>query len=184
MAGGVCGSAYDGVDVQAGEVNQEKRNSTGHLFKALKLRSNCEATMDGFDQNKFHWKRILVIMTIMTLISYLMGKMPSRESQLKNAVVAYSKTCPVYFENGLSLDSVNLSPSAQLNYYFSDKTSIGENLDSTQFVTMVKHFYQTTSDNNAFTRFLNDGYKLNFMLLKKDSSVLQIKLDSKKYILQ
>lgn len=134
--------------------------------------------MDGFDQNKFHWKRILVIMTIMTLISYFMGKMPSRESQLKNAVIEYSKTCPVYFENGLSLDSVNLFPPGQLNYYFSYKTSIGENFDSTQFITMVKHFYKTTSDNTDFTKFLNDGYKLNFMLLGKDSSVLQIKLDS------
>ncbi len=65
MVGGVCGSAYDGVDVQAGEVTQEKQNSTGHLLKALKLINNCEATMDGFDQNKFHWKRILPIRIIL-----------------------------------------------------------------------------------------------------------------------
>ncbi len=71
--------------------------------------------MVAFDQNKFHWKRILIIMVVMTLISYFMGKMPSRESQLKDAVNEYSKNCPVYFENGLSLDNVNLVHPMDLN---------------------------------------------------------------------
>ena len=110
-----------------------------------------------------------------------MGKMPTRESQLKAAVNEYSKNCPVYFENGLSLDSINLGQPSDLNYYLSDKTSADEHIDSTHFVTMMTHFYKEKSVDPDFKRFLNLGYKINFILFRKDSSVIQLKLDLKTF---
>lgn len=135
--------------------------------------------MIGLDQNKYHWKRILMIMVIMTLISYFMGRMPTRDSQFRDAINEYAKHCPVYFENGLTLDSVNMDQPKDLNYYFSDNSGVGENYDSTQFVRMMRQFYRTRLDDSDFIRFLNEGYRINMMILRKDNSTLQFKLDSK-----
>ncbi len=108
-----------------------------------------------------------------------MGRMPTRDSQFRDAINEYAKHCPVYFENGLTLDSVNMDQPKDLNYYFSDNSGVGENYDSTQFVRMMRQFYRTRSDDSDFIRFLNDGYKINMMILRKDNSTLQFKLDSK-----
>lgn len=79
----------------------------------------------------------------------------------------------------MSLDSINLGQTKDLNYFFSDRSSIGENFDSTQFVTMIKQFYKARPVDSDIKGLLNEGYIINLRLLRKDSSVLQVKVDSK-----
>lgn len=137
--------------------------------------------MDIIESKAFHWKRILAIMLFMTLLSILLGRIPSGKSKMNEAAVEYSKKCPIYFENGMSLDSVSFVDPKYLNYYFSDRNGVLENFDSTKFVNGIKGVYQNKYSNSPFAEFLNHGYVLNMIFVQNSSPVFQLKLDSKSF---
>ena len=62
--------------------------------------------MDTQNENKYHWKRILIVMTIMTLLSITMGRIGNQTGENKDPkIINHSNT----LKHALLIDTTNLA---------------------------------------------------------------------------
>jgi hypothetical protein len=130
--------------------------------------------MDFLSPQMLNWKRISVIMFFMVSISIITSKLPSliEEQTLRKNVREIDSKCPVYYQNGLTLDSIRLIPPRVLTFYVTDYENILTMKEKERMEKSFKAAFEKNIKDDALEYFQKNRFELVYDFLDTDGNLI------------